>query len=261
MAKDELERVCFNCNNFFPASDEITEFGICLNDKEFEPFIDELLEKQDYTRCQELVNRKRFSGEQEACLDFSEVEVITDIEEKSELWRKLVSLIKSGNFSEEKLDNLILEEQLNNIDFRTLPVDRYIKPLYDPDPEKRDAAISSLESLVYFQNEKAFQLLFEYLKQLPSPRTIAEVHLRKKILKHLECSDFKKTVIPYLIDELYRIPSNNTTRQWISYIIKFLEDSKDKKAHEHLKKMLKDKRFSYRIKRKINKIFNSSECF
>ena len=40
-----MERICFNCNVFFPASmDENMEYGICLNDKEFEPFIDELLE-------------------------------------------------------------------------------------------------------------------------------------------------------------------------------------------------------------------------
>ncbi len=32
----ELERVCYNCNNFFTASvDNVTEFGICLNDKSF----------------------------------------------------------------------------------------------------------------------------------------------------------------------------------------------------------------------------------
>jgi hypothetical protein len=43
MEEGELERVCFNCNHFFPASIQgPTEFGICLNDKEFEPFIDEL---------------------------------------------------------------------------------------------------------------------------------------------------------------------------------------------------------------------------
>ena len=53
MEKEELERVYFNCNHFFPASIEgPTEFGICLNDKEFSPFLDELLDNSNYACCQ-----------------------------------------------------------------------------------------------------------------------------------------------------------------------------------------------------------------
>ncbi|MCG2710847.1 MAG: hypothetical protein L6420_08305 [Elusimicrobia bacterium] len=258
MTKKELERICFNCNNFFPLQpDKPGEFGICLNDKEFEPFIDELLEKCDYTRCQELIERKRFSGGQKTCLDFSEIEDIIYVEGKSEFTRKLISLMENGGFSKEKLEELIIEEQVSNIDFKTLPVDKYKKQLDASMPEERNTAISSLGCLVSQGNKKAFQVLFEYIKQLSPPKTIEETHLKKEILSHLEYSDFRNTVIPYLIDELNRTPSNNTTRQWISDIIKFLGDSRDKKAHEHLKKLLKDKRFSYRIKRRVKEIFNS----
>jgi hypothetical protein len=36
MDKEELDRTCFNCNQFFPAlMYGPTELGICLNDKEF----------------------------------------------------------------------------------------------------------------------------------------------------------------------------------------------------------------------------------
>ena len=40
---------------------------------EFEPYLDDLLENQDFSRCQELVNQKRFDWEQEACPDFDPV--------------------------------------------------------------------------------------------------------------------------------------------------------------------------------------------
>ena len=58
-----LEAICFNCNQFFPTiMDEPTEFGICLNDQAFEPFIDELLENPKTASCQELIHCKKFSG-------------------------------------------------------------------------------------------------------------------------------------------------------------------------------------------------------
>ncbi|GAJ16676.1 unnamed protein product, partial [marine sediment metagenome] len=34
----ELTRVCMNCQSYYPDRlDEATEFGICLNDSDFEP--------------------------------------------------------------------------------------------------------------------------------------------------------------------------------------------------------------------------------
>ena len=43
---EELDRVCFNCNSFFPEETGWTVEGICLNDSAFEPYLDELLEKR-----------------------------------------------------------------------------------------------------------------------------------------------------------------------------------------------------------------------
>ena len=72
MQKEDLKRVCFNCNQFFIASmEELIEFGICLSDKAFEPFIDELLENFNYASCQDLIDCKKIPGEQEACTDLS----------------------------------------------------------------------------------------------------------------------------------------------------------------------------------------------
>jgi hypothetical protein len=58
---DELERICANCNCSFPSEPYASDFAICFNDPEFESYLDELLEDQDFSRCQELINRLRKS--------------------------------------------------------------------------------------------------------------------------------------------------------------------------------------------------------
>ena len=56
------------------------------------------------------------------------------------------------------------------------------------------------------------------------------------------------------MEELYKTPSNNTTRQWISELFRFLENCPLEEVSEQLNKMIKDKRFSYRLKQKIKNI-------
>jgi len=51
MASGESDRVCFNCNYFFPAGEEMTEYGICLEDNDFDPYIEDLLENFDFASC------------------------------------------------------------------------------------------------------------------------------------------------------------------------------------------------------------------
>ncbi len=36
MVTEELERICFNCNHFSPDKDEVTEYGICLDQEKLE---------------------------------------------------------------------------------------------------------------------------------------------------------------------------------------------------------------------------------
>jgi hypothetical protein len=141
MKYEKLERICFNCNNFFSASmDEVTEFGICLNDQEFEPFIHEMLENLNYSCCQDLVERKKFSGNDDACPDFSEVELeeIIEIDDDSEFGRELIASIKSGQFNQEKLDELLFNEQIRNIDWKTVPVEKYASQLKSPNPARKE---------------------------------------------------------------------------------------------------------------------------
>jgi len=250
----EVEAICFNCNQFFPASmDEPSDFGICLNDEAFEPFFEELLEHSDYSSCQNLVDRKKFSGEQEACADFEEIESI-EIDDNSPLGRELMRLRETGQLDPESFENAILEEKLRNIDWSTMPVDQYVSKLKHPDPEKQREAISSLRTMSSLGNSEAFKALFQFFKQLPPPKTIEEVHFKRDLLRSLERSETKSILKPCLIDELYRTPSNNTTRQWISDIFRFLEYMPLSEVRGSLEKMLRDKRFSYRLKQKMKKI-------
>lgn len=254
MEKEVLERICFNCNQFFLSSmEEATEYGICLSDGDFEPFIEELLEKSNYSSCQDLINSKKFLGERKGCENYEEIES-AEIDDNSALGRELKRLCESGELNPETFKAAILDEQIRNIDWKTMPVDRYVRQLQSPMKKEQEAGISSLGGMISFGNKEAFKELFKYFKKLPPPKTLEEVYFKKEVLRHLERENTRLQIIPYMIDELYKTPSNNTTRQWISAIFKFLKYCPKDKVREPLEKMLKDKRFSYRLKKKMKSI-------
>ena len=116
------------------------------------------------------------------------------------------------------------------------------------------SAIRTLGGLISLENKAAFDELFKYLKQLPPPKTIQDVHIRIEVLHHLNSFENRKFITKHLLGELYKTPSNNTTRQWISAIFDFIRKSSIEDIREPLEKMLKDKRFSYRLKKKIKDI-------
>lgn len=252
--REGLERICFNCNQFLPASmNEATEFGICLMDEVFEPYIEELLENSNFASCQDLIDYKKFPGEREACENFEESESI-EIDDESPLGREINRLSKTGNLDIETLKEALLKEQIRNIDWKTMPVGKYVRQLESPKKEEQEKGISSLGGMIALGNEKAFKELFEYFKKLPPPKTLDEVYFKKKILRQLDHYNTRSPLIHQLIDELYNTPSNNTTRQWITDIFRFLGNSPIEEVRAPLEKMLKDNRFSHRIKRKIKDI-------
>ena len=254
MEKEDLEDICFNCNQFLPISmDEPTEFGICLSDKVFEPFIDELFENPKTASCQDLIGCKKFSGEKEACNNFEEIEAI-EIDDNSPLGVELSRLSRTGDLNIESFKMALLEEQIKNIDWKTMPVDKSVAQLKSSNLKERNAAIPHLAALITYGNIDAFNGLFNFFKQLPPPKRTEEVHFKIELLRHLTRSDKKIILIPHLIDELYRTASNNTTRQWIAKIFRFLECAPREGVQEPLEKMLRDKRFSYKLKKKIKNI-------
>ncbi len=245
----EIEKICLNCGAFFPASFDLPDdFGVCLNDPEFEPFVDDILDREDFTSCQELVERKKFNGEREACSDFEPVEDV-EIEDETPLGRELKRLMEAGQLNADTFRKALFEDQVRNIDWATVPVDRQKAELERPDTQYR--AVKSLGGMIALGSKEAFVVLSQFLKDLPIPSAIEEVHFRKDILRYLWRSKEKGTLLPFLVDSLYRTPSNNTTRQWISEILKFMEDLPFEQVCEPLERMLEDKKFSYKLKQKM----------
>jgi len=56
-----LARVCGNCHGGHPSGLFESNFAICLRDPEFEPYLDDIIDRQDFSRCQDLVQRKHFA--------------------------------------------------------------------------------------------------------------------------------------------------------------------------------------------------------
>jgi len=248
----ELEKICMNCQSYYPDRlDEPTEFGICLNDIDFDPYIDELLEKQNFNCCKELIARKKFDGNREACEDFEMIE----IKEDPILEQELEKLAKDGNVNEETVKEIFLMHSL-----RSQSVEEYAKKLESPGFNVRLKAIKTLAGLTSFKNKEASELLINFFRNIPPPKTLEEVHFKIEVFGFVNRREFQEKLIPVLIRDLYNTSSNNTTRQWITEI-RFFQICSIEDIREPLEKMLKEKRFSYRIKNKIKEILEEPASF
>lgn len=251
-----MEKTCIDCSAYLPVPlGELTEFGICLNEEAFEPFVKELLEGSIPGACRALVEKKKFVGERAVCPSFQESEII-EIDDDSPIGQDLRRLREHGELTPETLEEAVLREQARRIDWRTLPVDRYVKQLESKRSGERDAGISSLGAMITLENRAAFHALLRFLSSLPPAETIDAVHLKREILRHLNRWRDKSAVAPILIDELGRIRSNNTTRQWISDIFRFFEQCPLVGIQEALEAMLSDKRYSYKFRRRVRDVLS-----
>lgn len=259
---DELERICMNCNASFPSEPYGSDFAICLNDPEFEPYLDDLLENQDFSRCQELVRQKRFSWEQEACPDFDPVDIIDeDVPFSPELSSAIGQLSKDGELTAETLEQAILEDVVRNIDWANMPVEEYVERLNNAKTLKaREEAVRSLGGLVINENRAAFDALSGFLKDLPPPTTVEQTHFRIAILREIKhAREFEPDLAQLLVEDLFRTPSNNTTRSWYTAVFRFFESSSSDIAQKALLPMLDSPQFSYRIKKRVRGILGRLE--
>ena len=145
-----LERVCTNCNYCFLSEPFASDFVICLNDPEFEPYLDEILEEQDFSRCQDLVKQKRFSWEQEACPDFDPMEFSDeDIPLSPELSNAVDPLAEDGNLTSETIQQAIFEDMVDRIDWAKVPVEKHVERLDNAKTlEARKKAVKNFGSLI-----------------------------------------------------------------------------------------------------------------
>jgi len=245
---EELDRICINCNSFFPAETTPTEYGICLMDGTFDPHIEELLENNNYDCCMDLIEKLKFDGNREVCKDFEPVEGI-EIDDGTAA--KIMELKANNNLNKESLKELLFIEAVEKIDWKNHPVDSYIELLQSGKKENVRSGINSLGALIAQCNEKAFTALYEFFKKLPSALSLEDVYLKIDILEKLNRRDRREDVFDCLVGELYKSPSNNTTKKLIQKIFRIMESIPLDIKREQLGKMLKDKRFSFRLKEKM----------
>lgn len=247
--KQKLDKICINCNFFFPYLEHgASEYGLCLKDNEFEPYVDELLEKQNYNCCRELIGEKKFDGNREPCKEFDMIEEIEDYTSVSGL---------SGNelYEEKEIPDfgLVLKNQ---------SIERFKKEVNSPNINVRLAAFESLSALTGFKNNEAAELLIESFNNIPAPSSLDEVHFKLNVFRFVNRYEFIEELIPSLVQDLCNTKSNNKTRQWILEIFRFFSIYKEnEKIKNSLEKILSEKLFSYRIKKKIKGILYEADDF
>ncbi|RQD70061.1 MAG: hypothetical protein D5S00_05025 [Tindallia sp. MSAO_Bac2] len=231
----EFDRICQNCGSFFQDMDDIN-LGVCLNDKVFEPFIDEILDSEDFSNCHELYLQKRYNGEKEACEDFNEPEML-EIPEGMDLYEYL-------RF-----------EQLKYQD-----VDDIIKHLYDNDEKLASNAITTLSKYIAIGNESAYRGLVNYYMDMGPAETLEDVHARKDIIKVLSIKEPENSTIDAYVNELARTPSNNTTRQLYTQILERLSRCPCEMVEGPLLELLQKTDYSYKIKKRIMEVASKTPC-
>jgi hypothetical protein len=240
-----FERNCSNCNYFFPyLLHGPSEYVICLNDTEFEPYIEELHENENYDSCKGLIEERKYDGNEHSCEDFEMVEIIgTD-----SLMDESSGIDPNDEKNLTEVVNFFLENR---------SVEEYREILSTGDNEKRLKAFKTLSALVSMSNAKASRLLIESFKEIPPPVTLEDVHFKLEVFRIVNRNDYLRDLIPVLFRDLYKTESTNQTRQWISEIFRYLSLHKNEaKVTENLEKMLTEKQFSYRIKKKIKGILD-----
>ena len=252
MAYEEPERICFNCSHFCAACKGFTEYGICLEDEEFEPYIDEILGKMNYASCQGLIDKKKFTGGSKACEKFDAAEII-EIDDDSPLGEMSKHYLETGEIDKERLADEMYAERLKKKDWGEL-VGMYRDRLEKGSKTEKLQALRGLGSIVPLGSRQAFDALLDYFEAEPPPEKIEDVHTKIYVLQSLAywgSTEQKARLILLLVGELYKIPSNNTTRQWIIKILEFLSRCPAEDVRQPLETLLRERKFSPKMENNI----------
>ncbi len=103
-------------------------------------------------------------------------------------------------------------------------------------------------------NERAFTALCEYYNSLPPAENLEDVHWKIYLLEKLCHGKNERALFDCLVQELYKTPSNHTTRSLITKIFKIMNSLSVDLMEVQLIKMLKEKRFSYKLKDKMKEL-------
>jgi hypothetical protein len=212
--------------------------GVCSCDKAFEPFWDDIIEESDFSVCYELYLAKRFDGERGACDQFEEIEVLD---------------LPEGVENENIITYLHLEEM------RSQDMGKLLKCLYDPNYKNISRAVTSLCTYINIGNMNAYEGLLKYYMGLGPAKNLEDTHLRIKIVDALSVEKLEKSTIEACVHELARTPSNNTTRQLYTLILKYLGKCPNETIREPLIQLLEKRQYSYRMKKRIMELIEGKK--
>lgn len=107
---DMLEKICFNCNQFFPyPMYEATENGICLNDEVFEPHIDDIFNDNINPSLRNILEVKKYPGEHESCKNFEPIDnEEVDYDPDNPLAQELLHLLDTGKINKQTIDTAFI---------------------------------------------------------------------------------------------------------------------------------------------------------
>ena len=257
---EEFETVCGNCNHSFPAEPGGSDFGICLKDPSFEPYMDQILEN-DFACCENLISLKRFSMERQACYDFEPIEFVnSEMEFSPEMTAKIRDLAESGQLNQDTLRTALAIDAFENTDWSKSPVEHHVKKLHETSTtQSRCDALNGLGFLISHGNRAAFDALCNFLRRLPPPQTPSGCHFRSEILRQLRVNfEYDSEIARLLVEDLFRTPSNQHTRSWYTEVWKFFQRCSPKVAEEALLPILDSPKFSYRIKQRVRDIIGKT---
>lgn len=227
----ELDKICQNCSNFFQDIKDLNAgFGVCINDEEFEPFLDEVIDCADFSCCYELYQEKRSDGGREPCDQYEEPEMLEISEGEDFNVHIFVEEMKHGN------------------------VDEIINYLYNSDNEIVKRAISTIDTCIRVGNESAYEGLINYYMGLKPAESLEDVYTRMKIIETLSTKESEQKTMEAYVNELARTPSNNTTRQLYSLILEHLSKCPEEMIWKPLFELLEKRQYSYKIKKRIKEI-------
>jgi len=246
-----LENICADCNHCFPDKQGPTSYGICLLDPEFEPFEQELLEL-NFRNCRELVKKKRFDLNHEACPRFSpaEIEELGDLDDPD-----LEGILDTGSGQQEANYFQIDSETVDIGAYCSkLPVQGYVDKLYSSDPKESWEALESLGAFRHMGNKAAEESLLEFFKKLGPPETLEEVKFKTEVFGHLKDLNDNPELVNVLLFDLENTRSNNTTRQWFTTILKALGRTSPEMVRDALEDILERRIFSRRMEKRIEEL-------
>lgn len=246
----EILKICGNCSFHIPVEldDNSDDVGVCSFNDIFDPHWDEIT-NNDYSNCRKLIEENLIKTDDEICDKYEQVE----FREDEEISHEIIEKLKSGKEMKPKfLKDLLLEIQIDNTQhyLKTKDVIEEKNKLFSGNKDEAKETIESLLAMSCFGNKKAENLLLDYYLQLPPVTTLEECHYKIYLLNKFNCSKNKKFA-KCLIDELYKTKSNATSRSLITNIFKYLGYVELEYIAKDLENMLKDKRFSYRLKNKM----------